>query len=115
MVRVIARLNVGGPARQAILLTRHLPEERYDSTLVTGTVEPPEGDLLPLARESGVEPILVEGLGRTVSPLADLRALFALLRILLAKRPDVVHTHTAKAGASSVSSRGRRSSGSSVA
>ncbi|MEN8149573.1 MAG: glycosyltransferase [Planctomycetota bacterium] len=99
IVRVIARLNVGGPSRQAILLTRRLDPERYDSVLVTGRVSPHEADMTGVARERGIAPIVLDGLGRAPSPLDDLRAFLSLVAILWRERPDVVHTHTAKAGA----------------
>jgi len=99
VVRVIARLNVGGPARQAILLTERLDPARYDSILVTGHVSPHEGDMTNAARARGVFPIVLTGLGRAPSPLDDLRALIGLFRILLREQPAILHTHTAKAGA----------------
>lgn len=102
VLRVIARLNVGGPAIQASLLTSGLDQKRFISTLVTGREASREGNMLELASEleftSGVEPVIVEDLGRSISPLRDLRALFSLIRIMRRLRPDVVHTHTAKAG-----------------
>jgi glycosyltransferase involved in cell wall biosynthesis len=99
VVRAIARLNVGGPARQAILLTARLDPRRYESTLVTGTVSEGEGDMLDAARAAGLDPVVLPELGRAVSPLSDLRAFLGLLRVLLRIRPHVLHTHTAKAGA----------------
>ncbi|MHC4861031.1 MAG: glycosyltransferase, partial [Planctomycetota bacterium] len=99
VARVIARLNVGGPARQSILLTERLDPDRFASTLITGQVEPHEADLLPEARERGLAPVVIDGLGRTISPLDDLRAFLRLLGLLDRERPAIVHTHTAKAGA----------------
>lgn len=99
VARVIARLNVGGPARQAILLGERLDPRRFETTLVTGRVDPHEGDFLPAARDRGLDPVVIDGLGRAISPLDDLKAFVSLLRLLLAERPDIVHTHTAKAGA----------------
>jgi glycosyltransferase involved in cell wall biosynthesis len=99
VLRAIARLNVGGPARQAILLSRDLDPRRYESTLVTGRVAPHEGDMLAEARAAGIDPVVCEGLGRDIRALGDLRAFLVLLARMLAERPDVLHTHTAKAGA----------------
>ncbi len=98
VLRTIARLNVGGPARQAILLTKRLEGRGYRSTLVTGRVGPNEGDMLPDAISAGIRPVVLAGLGRDPSALGDLRALFGLCREMVRMRPDVVHTHTAKAG-----------------
>ncbi len=98
VVRVIARLNVGGPARQAILLSRRLDPARFPTTLVTGIVADGEGDMLPAARQAGVDPVVLPDLGRRISPFSDLRAFLRLLAILRRTRPAIVHTHTAKAG-----------------
>lgn len=102
VVRVIARLNVGGPAIQAALLTSGLDKERFESTLVTGTEDEREGNMLSLATDedfaAGVEPIVIPALGRSPSPLRDALAFVSLVRLIRRVRPDVVHTHTAKAG-----------------
>jgi glycosyltransferase involved in cell wall biosynthesis len=70
----------------------------FASTLATGVTAPHEGDFLELAREHGVEPVVVSALGREVSPADDAVALANLVRLVRATRPDVVHTHMAKAG-----------------
>jgi glycosyltransferase involved in cell wall biosynthesis len=99
VLRVITRLNIGGPAIHAILLNQALDDGRmFASTLATGVTAPHEGDFLELAREHGVEPVVVSALGREVSPADDLAALASLVRLVRTRRPDVVHTHMAKAG-----------------
>lgn len=98
VLRVIARMNVGGPAWQASVLTRGLDPERYETRLVVGTTEEDEADFLEL-RDPDLPVTVVPGLGRSPGPLGDLRALLALVREVRDYRPDVVHTHTAKAGA----------------
>jgi glycosyltransferase involved in cell wall biosynthesis len=98
VMRIIARLNIGGPAIHVFLLTAGINGPEFSSTLVTGHIGPDEGDMSYLAGEYGVNPIFVRGLGRDISPLDDLRAFFALLRLMRRERPHVVHTHTAKAG-----------------
>ena len=97
VVRVIARLNVGGPARHVVYLTRDL-RERYPTLLVAGSLAPEEADMSSLARDAGVEVCFVPELGRNIRPLDDLIACFKLWRLLRAVRPLIVHTHTAKAG-----------------
>lgn len=97
VLRVIARLNIGGPAIQAITLTRLLSARGYDTRLVRGVEGADEGTMDPLAAELGVRPTLV-GTMRREPGLGDLAALAALVRILRRDRPDVVHTHAAKAG-----------------
>jgi len=99
VVRIIARLNVGGPALHTILLTQGLDPAKFQSTLVTGIVSPGEGDMGPFAEEQGVRPIVIRELQRDPRPLDDLRVLVKICRIIFATRPDIIHTHTAKAGA----------------
>ena len=96
---VIARLNIGGPAIQTILLSSHLERLDYQTLLVAGQVGPGEGDMNYLAKAEGVEPVIIPRLGRRLLPLADLMAFLRILRFLFSWRPLIVHTHTAKAGA----------------
>ena len=99
ILRAITRLNIGGPAIHAILLTRALDDgTAFTSTLVTGTTAPHEGDLADLAQARGVAPVVVPALGREISPLDDLVSLARMVQLVRAIRPDVVHTHMAKAG-----------------
>lgn len=98
VVRVIARLNIGGPAIHTILLTARLDPARFESLLVTGSVADYEGDMLPLAEAYGVRPVIIPALGREINPLKDLRVLWQLYRLMRREKPQVVHTHTAKAG-----------------
>lgn len=98
VVRVIARLNVGGPAVHATLLTDGL-RPRYSTVLATGSVGPDEIEATDLLEHYGVTPTRIRGLGRKLHAVDDLRALLALIRLLRRERPEIVHTHTAKAGA----------------
>jgi glycosyltransferase involved in cell wall biosynthesis len=97
VVRIIARLNIGGPAIQAITLTDRLDEHGYRTTLVRGQEEPDEGSMDNLADALGVRPILVPWMRRNPS-WRDLPALMTLVRILRRDRPQIVHTHAAKGG-----------------
>ena len=97
-MRVITRLNVGGPSLQAMLLTKRLDPERFETLLICGVPGEREGDMLALRPEPGVMPIVIPHLGRELSPLRDLRTLIRLIGIFLTFRPHVVHTHLAKAG-----------------
>ncbi len=94
VVHVITRMNVGGPAALVVQLLEHLPEQ----SLLTGEVQHGEADHLAL-RSPATPCTRVPGLGRSPRPGEDLRALAFLTRELRRRRPDVVHTHTAKAGA----------------
>jgi glycosyltransferase involved in cell wall biosynthesis len=97
VVRVIARLNVGGPAIHVILLADRL-RPAYETVLVSGIETPREGNMLPLARRLGVDVVRVAELGREINVLGDLVALLKLIRLIAREKPEIVHTHTAKAG-----------------
>ena len=93
VLRVVTRLNIGGPARQALLLQEELPKLGHETVLVHGQTGPGEG-----AFEAAAGAIEVKTLGRSLSALDDLRAFIALFRLVFRFRPDVIHTHMAKAG-----------------
>jgi glycosyltransferase involved in cell wall biosynthesis len=95
IVRVIARLNVGGPAKHVIWLTRQ--DAECESLLVAGTVPPGEDDMGYFATEMGVVPVFIPEMSREVSA-KDALAIWKLYRLFKRERPDIVHTHTAKAG-----------------
>lgn len=97
VARIIGRLNIGGPAIQAITLTKLLESRGYRTLLIRGSEASHEGSLDDLAARYGVHPKLIAGLRRELHP-ADLRVLPALARTLRAFRPHIVHTHLAKAG-----------------
>jgi glycosyltransferase involved in cell wall biosynthesis len=99
VLRVIARLNVGGPTLNVGYLTRGLAPLGYETTLVTGQVGPNEGSMDYVVTELGVQPLPIDSLQRNLSLLADMAALVRLVRLIRSLRPDVLHTHTAKAGA----------------
>jgi glycosyltransferase involved in cell wall biosynthesis len=98
IVRVIARLNVGGPARHVVLLDRGLRARGHDTLLVHGSIDSGEASLEHLANASGLRTLKIPELGRSISPLSDVRAFLQLARTIFREAPDVVHTHTAKAG-----------------
>ena len=97
--RVITRLNIGGPARHTILLTRYHRDMGFLTELVAGRESPGEGNMLPLAAANGVEPVIIPALGRELSPLRDPAVLLTLYSRFRRLRPDVVCTHMSKAGA----------------
>jgi len=99
VLRVIARLNVGGPALHVTYLARGLADRGYETTLVAGDVGRGEESMAFVAENAGVEVVPLHGLSRELSPLHDAFAAWRLARIIRRVRPDVVHTHTAKAGA----------------
>lgn len=99
IVRIISRLNVGGPAIHTVLLTEALNRSGYTDILVCGSVSTSEGDMGYFAREKNVAPYVVPELKRDISFRDDLKALNALRKLIRQERPDIVHTHAAKAGA----------------
>jgi glycosyltransferase involved in cell wall biosynthesis len=98
VLRVIARMNIGGPAHHVSLLCGRLDPDRYETLLVRGRLGPGEGSFEGLAEREGCRVQVVEELGPDIRPLADARALAELVRIVRGFRPHIVHTHTAKAG-----------------
>jgi glycosyltransferase involved in cell wall biosynthesis len=96
ILRIITRLNVGGPATHVILADRGLRERGWETLLVHGIVEPDEAEVplegvdLPMRRLST--------LARPIRPLADARALASIARAIRSYRPHVIHTHLSKAG-----------------
>ncbi len=97
VMQIIARMNVGGPAVLVADLVRNLDIQRFSTALVTGYCDENESDYLEEVAQD-VFAIRIPGLGRSVSPLKDLTAFFLLIREIRKFKPDVIHTHTAKAG-----------------
>ncbi len=96
VVRIIGRLNVGGPARQACFLHQAL-RTNFDTVLIAGRLDEHEGDMsYLLASEEGVR--WIPSMSRPVRLWWDFLAFLRIVRILRAERPDLVHTHAAKAG-----------------
>lgn len=99
VVHAIARLNVGGAARHVLELAHEQRRRGHDVLVVAGTLAAGEESMEYLADELGVTVQRLPALQRELSPRADAAAVLALRRILRERRPDVLHTHTAKAGA----------------
>ena len=97
VMRIIARMNVGGPALQAATLMRGLPADQFEQRLYTGFVGADEADYVDL-RAPDLPVYRVPTLGRRIGTAADARALAALTAEMRRFRPHIVHTHTAKAG-----------------
>ena len=97
VLRVIARMNVGGPAWQVSVLTRGLDAGRFETRLIVGDVGGGEADFVEL-RDPDLPLVKIPALGRNVRFGDDLRAFIAIRREIRLFRPDIVHTHTAKAG-----------------
>jgi glycosyltransferase involved in cell wall biosynthesis len=98
VLRVIARMNIGGPAHHVSLLSGRLDRYRFSTRLAHGRIGAGEGSFEDLAEHEGCAVEVVPGLGPEIHPPRDLRALFGLIGLMHRFRPHIVHTHTAKAG-----------------
>jgi GT2 family glycosyltransferase/glycosyltransferase involved in cell wall biosynthesis len=98
VLRIIARLNIGGPAIHVSLLTRGLNPERFTSLLVTGSISRDEGDMSYLVEPRNVALLHIPELQREIRFIPDIKTLLKLLKLIIREKPDIVHTHTAKAG-----------------
>ena len=95
VLQVVTRLNVGGPARHVLALSAALRRRGVDTLIAHGTPEPDEGEIAPGLDQPSVR---VVSMRRPLDPAADQRAITDLTRLMRRYRPDVVHTHLAKAG-----------------
>lgn len=90
-------MNVGGPALQIMGLMESLPSDLYEQVLLTGYCGDSEVDFLQ-TQAGNFEATYVPGLGRSLTPSHDVKALVHIGTFMRKFRPDIVHTHTAKAG-----------------
>jgi len=98
IARILTRLNLGGPSRQALASDPLLAARGHELRIFAGTAGAGEGDLFEELSGRGLDVRRVPGLARGLSMAGDLRALAMLKQELRAFQPDLVHTHTAKAG-----------------
>ena len=97
IVHVIARMNVGGPAILISALMDGLKNKDFESHLITGYCEENEVDYLQ-ANKLNLGETRIAGFGRSISIFSDLKSLLLIMKALRKAKPDIVHTHTAKAG-----------------
>ena len=98
VLRIINRFNLGGPAYNVAYLTKYLAPE-YETLLIGGEKEPDEESSLFIFNEMGLEPLVIEEMSRSVNFLRDIKAYYRIKKIIKEFKPDIVHTHAAKAGA----------------
>ena len=98
ILRIINRFNLGGPTHNAAYLTRYLPSD-FQTLLVGGSQEGTEEGSHHILRSMGVEPIILPELQREVAPWRDRGAYRRIKELIKDFKPDIVHTHAAKAGA----------------
>ncbi|UCE59180.1 MAG: glycosyltransferase family 4 protein [Phycisphaerales bacterium] len=95
---LITRLIIGGAQENTVLTCKGLVERGHEVTLVAGPETGPEGSLWDQAGDAGCEIIRLDSLCRAVRPLRDRQAMRDLKHLFVKLRPDVVHTHSSKAG-----------------
>ena len=98
LIHIITRLDKGGSAENTFLTLKGLDKSRYEVSLIAGPVEDPSQDRRKQIEESGVSYIQVPQLRRNINFFFDFPALLKIRRLLKRDKPDIVHTHTSKAG-----------------
>jgi len=98
ILRIINRFNIGGPTYNATFLTRFISDD-FETLLIGGLPEEGEADSLHILEEYGVTPILINEMQRVPNIISDRKALRKIKEIIKEYKPDIVHTHAAKAGA----------------
>ncbi|MBK8497874.1 MAG: glycosyltransferase [Flavobacteriales bacterium] len=98
ILRIINRFNLGGPTHNAAYLTRYLPGD-FETLLVGGSQEASEEGSHHILESLGVEPVILPELQREVAPWRDRGAYRRIKKLIKDFKPDIVHTHAAKAGA----------------
>jgi glycosyltransferase involved in cell wall biosynthesis len=97
VLRVINRLNLGGPTYNAAYLSRYLGED-FETLLVAGEKDSSEASSKYITESLGLKPVIIPEMRRSLHPYYDLIALFKLISLIRKFKPDIVHTHAAKAG-----------------
>ena len=98
VMQLIARLNIGGPAIHVSMLSNYLNKDVFESFLVTGRIAPDEGDMGYLFIDKDVSRQDIPEMRREINLLNDTIAIYRIIMLLFRERPDIVDTHTSKAG-----------------
>ena len=98
VLRIINRLNLGGPTYNVALLTKHLQPD-YETVLVAGQKEVSEAGSEFIVKRKGIRPVYVPNMHRSINPAKDYAAYRYIKNLILQHKPHIVHTHAAKAGA----------------
>jgi glycosyltransferase involved in cell wall biosynthesis len=98
VLRIINRLNLGGPTYNAAYLTKHL-SSKYETMLLAGMKDDTEASSEFIVRDMGIEPQYIADMHRSINPMNDVKAFFEIIKIIRQFKPDIVHTHAAKSGA----------------
>ena len=97
ILRIINRLNIGGPAFNAAYLTKYLSPE-FETLLVAGMIDETEASADFVTQEMGLKPVYIPEMYREIQLFKDRQAYLRLKKIIADFKPDIVHTHAAKAG-----------------
>jgi glycosyltransferase involved in cell wall biosynthesis len=98
IVHIITRLILGGAQENTLITCKLLAQRGHDVTLITGPALGPEGDLYDYAKNQKFKCIILDNLRRQINPIYDVPAYFQIKKLLAEIKPDIVHTHSAKAG-----------------
>jgi glycosyltransferase involved in cell wall biosynthesis len=98
IVHIITRLILGGAQENTIITCKFLSQRGHDVTLITGPALGPEGELFNQAQGQGYKVVVIDRLRRAINPLNDIPSYFQIKKLLRQLQPDIVHTHSAKAG-----------------
>jgi len=98
IVHIITRLIVGGAQENTLITCKVLAQRGHDVTLVTGPALGPEGELFDQTKDQNYEVVVVDRLRRAINPFNDIPSYFQIKKLLRQLQPDIVHTHSAKAG-----------------
>lgn len=98
IVRIFSRLNIGGPSYHVINLADRMQDYYFETTLVVGQTSNWEGNLISYAQTKKIQPVVLKCFSAAISPVNDLISFFKIFILLIKVKPDIVHTHTFKAG-----------------
>ncbi|MFA5239235.1 MAG: glycosyltransferase, partial [Phycisphaerae bacterium] len=98
ITHIITRLILGGAQENTLITCKLLAERGHDVTLITGPALGPEGELFQQTRNQKYKTIVIDSLRRQINPVHDIPAYRAIKKLLKEIQPDIVHTHSAKAG-----------------
>lgn len=98
VLQILNRFNIGGPTYNVAYLTRHMPPE-FETMLIGGLPEASEESSGHILEGMGISPVILPDLHRRISPWRDLLSYRHIKKVIKDFKPDIVHTHAAKAGA----------------
>ena len=98
IVHIITRLILGGAQENTLITCKLLAQRGHDVTLITGPAIGPEGELFNQTKGQDYKVIVLDRLRRAINPFKDIVSYFQIKKLLRQLQPDIVHTHSAKAG-----------------